>query len=228
MLFLPIVMAAPANAVSSGIVVSETDPIRAVTVSVYGSTDDCTGVKVAAKFVITARHCQVDKTTRITFANGDKYTVAASYMPPMDAVEENDLDLVLLEVDHEVPGPIAEIADDASTPKNGSIVWIAGLGGQKITKKRNPLRKLPATISDRNFSSSAISVRAQRGGGVCDGDSGGPGYTELNGRIVLWGIDSGSVSENSTCAKNEVFFKISSQFDWINAMLSRRLSRGVR
>ena len=216
----------PALAISNGFAVSDNDPIQAVTVSVYGESDDCTGVKVAPDFVLTARHCIVDDTTRIVFRNGDAYKVVGRFSPPSISAEmANDRDLALIKIGGVVPGPVAELADDTTTPKNGAVVWASGLGGRPITQKSNPLRKLAVTIADRNYSQFAVSVRTLGGGGVCDGDSGGPGYTEQNGTIVIWGIDNGSVRGNSKCASDEVYFKVSSEYNWIKTIIARPLLR---
>jgi len=224
-LILAISAGDPAFAISNGLAVSDDDPIQAVTVSVYGDNDDCTGVKVAPAFVLTARHCIIDNTTRIAFRNGALYKVIGRFSPaPTPAKITADRDLALLKIDGLVPGPVAELADDAATPLNGSVAWISGLGGRPITQKRNPLRKLVVTISNRNYSSFVIAIKAAHGGAVCDGDSGGPGYTEQNGRIVIWGIDNGSLRGNSKCASNEAYFKVSSEYNWIRRIIAGPLS----
>jgi hypothetical protein len=209
----------PSQSISNGASVSEDDPISGLTVSIYGQNDDCTGVKVARSFVLTARHCEIDKSTRIILSDRSSYTIA-QYFEPSARSTGVEHDLALIKIQGEMPGPVADLADEAITPGNGSAAWVAGFGGKKITESDYPLRKLAVTILDRDYSSSLISVRTRAGGTVCDGDSGGPGYTTINNRIVLWGIDSAGVYGNRKCASTELYAKVSSEYDWIRRTIN--------
>jgi V8-like Glu-specific endopeptidase len=213
-------LAEPALGISKGQSVGKNDRIRLITVSIYGDNEDCTGVKVAADFVLTARHCKIDKSTRVIFADGDAYKIIKYFVPDARGSSSDDEhDFALIKIEGEVPGPVAEIADTATVPANGSGAWVVGYGGKKITKRRNPLRRLPVTILNRDFSFSAISIRTHNGA-VCDGDSGGPGYTQINDRIVLWGISSASLWGNFKCASTELYAKVSSEYEWIKRIIS--------
>ena len=84
---------------------------------------------MASNFVLTARHCTIDATTRIVFANGHTHKIIGYFSPPRRYRDGGDeRDLALLKMDDEVPGPVAELANNAITPQNGSVAWIAGLG----------------------------------------------------------------------------------------------------
>jgi hypothetical protein len=220
-LFAALSMAPAARAISHGGFVAAGDPIKAVTVSVYSDDDDCTGVKVAARFVLTARHCLVDKSTRVIFADGRLYKIIGVFAPrPKRVTVRDEHDLAVLKLADDVPGPSAELADDATTPKNGESGWIAGYGGRKAGGVDDPLRKLQVKMTDRDYSPSAVAVRTAADGAACDGDSGGPGYTERDNRIVVWGIDSAPLDGNSRCASREVLAKVAAERDWIKQTLS--------
>ncbi len=220
-LFAVLSMAPAARAISHGQSVAASDPIKSVTVSVYSDDDDCTGVKIAARFVLTARHCQVDRSTRVIFSDGRSYRIVASFAPkPQHITVKDEHDLAVLKVEDDVPGPAADLADEAATPKNGESGWIAGYGGRQLRSSSDPLRKLQVKMADRDYSPSAVAVRTAEGGGACDGDSGGPGYTERDNRIVVWGIDSAPLDGNSRCASREVLAKVAAERNWIKQTMS--------
>ena len=211
----------PVHAISNGELVSESDPVVPVTVSVYSANDDCTGVKIASSLILTARHCELDQTTKVIFSNNHSYSLARYFIPrTVVKGNENDFDAAIIEIDGVVPGPVAKLVDKSTPIKETSAVWIAGYGGNRITSSSNPLRKLKVKISDWDYSSFAVSVRTRDGGGVCDGDSGGPGYRIVNNQVVVWGIDSASVSGNSQCASQELYSKLNSKRDWIGKIIA--------
>jgi Trypsin len=211
----------PAGAVSNGLPVTPDDPIRALTVSVYSALDDCTGVKIASNLVLTAKHCELDKSTRVYFADGRSFRLTHIFLPDERPTSgDNEYDLAIIRIDGEVPGSAAQIADEATTPQNESTAWIAGYGGQMLTKANNPLRKIEVEMTDKDYSPSAVLVRTNSGGGVCDGDSGGPGYTQVRGQIVVWGIDSGSLHGDDQCASREIYAKVAAVRDWIEATIA--------
>lgn len=119
-----------------------------------------------------------------------------------------------------MPGPIAELADESTTPKNGERGWLAGYGGRKLSSNNDPLRKLEVRMTDRDYSPSAVTVQTIAGGAACDGDSGGPGYTERDNRILVWGIDSAPLDGDATCSSREVLAKVAAERDWIKKILS--------
>lgn len=214
-------IAQAALAVSNGQKVAPADPIRSLTVSIYSYDDDCTGVSIAPQFILTARHCRIDSTTRVFFSTARPYKITGHFVPNVNRVTAKDEhDLAILRIATDVAGPVAAIADQAATPKNGTMSWMAGYGGRKIRIRNEPLRKLAVKMSDRDYSPSAVAVQTAAPGAVCDGDSGGPGYTERDGRIIVWGIDSGPLDGRSTCASLEVFAKVASEHDWIEKIIS--------
>jgi hypothetical protein len=208
----------PACAISNGKSVPEDDPIRPLTVSVYGH-EDCTGVKIASNLILTARHCRLDESTRVIFSDGASYKIAQRFIPSAKRTGyENQYDFAILIIAVNIPGPVALIADGA--PENGSISWTAGYGGKKLTRTANPLRKLAVKMVNRDYSPSAATVRTLTGGAVCDGDSGGPGYTLVLGQIVVWGIDSAGANRGSTCSSRELYANVTSERDWIRKIIA--------
>ncbi len=214
-------IAQAALAISNGQTISPTDPVKAVTVSIYSDDDDCTGVKVASRFILTARHCPIDDTTRVIFSGGTKYKITGYFKPSRQAESaKNEHDLAILKLEAVVPGPVAGLADDDTTPEDGAVAWMAGYGGQKLSGRNDPLRKIRVKMIDRGYSPSAVSVQATERGAACDGDSGGPGYTERDNQIIVWGIDSAPLDGHSRCSSLEVFAKAASEHDWIKKTIS--------
>ena len=97
---------------------------------------------------------------------------------------------------------------------------MAGYGGQKPSSRNDPLRKVKVIMTNRGYSPSAVMVQTTERGAACDGDSGGPGYTERDNQIVVWGIDSAPLNGNSRCSSLEVFAKVASEHDWIKKTIS--------
>jgi trypsin len=217
-----------ARAISNGQSVSLDDPIRLLTVSIYSDDDDCTGTKIAANLILTAHHCKPDKSSRVIFADGSSYKVAHRFTANQKPISsKNEYDVAILKIDGSAPGPVALIADDEATPKDGVTAWIAGYGGKKLTKKNNPLRKMDVTMTDRNYSPSAVIVRAKEGGAVCDGDSGGPGYMQVDGQIVVWGTDSAPLDGKARCSSREVYAKVAALYGWIEKTIADNRLPGV-
>ena len=209
----------PACAISKGVSVPEDDPIRPVTVSVYSDDDDCSGVKIASNLILTARHCRLDRSSRAIFPDGSSYKILRRLVRSTKRTSRrNEYDFAILIIAANLPGPVALIADEP--PENGSMAWIAGYGGKKLTRTANPLRKLPVEMIDSDYSPSAASVRTLMGGAVCDGDSGGPGYILVRGQIVVWGIDSAPLDGGPGCSSREVYANVTSERDWIRTIVA--------
>ncbi len=222
-------MVPAARGISHGQSVAATDPIKAVTVSVYSDDDDCSGVKIAARFVLTARHCRIDESTRVFFADGRARKIVATFAPKRQRITfKDEHDLAVLKIEDDVPGPAADLADEAATPNDGESGWIAGYGGRKLRGDDDPLRKLQVRMTDRDYSPSGVAVQTAEGGGACDGDSGGPAYTERDSHILVWGIDSAPLDGNSRCASREVFAKVAAEWAWIKQILSAADRLGSR
>jgi Trypsin len=210
-----------ALAISNGRVVSPTDSVKSVTVSIYSYDDDCTGVKVAPRFILTARHCRINDTTRVILPGGIRYKITGYFEPsrkPESA--KNEHDLAILKIEAAVPGLVAELADERSTPEDGTIAWMAGYGGQKPSRRNDPLRKIQVRMVDGSYSPSAVKVQTMKRCTACDGDSGGPGYTEQNKQIVVWGVDSAPADGDSKCSNVEVFAKVATEHEWIKKTIS--------
>ncbi len=218
----------PAHAISNGRAVADDDPIRALTVSVYSADEDCTGVKIAPNLILTAKHCELDKSTKVIFSDGSSYKTVRYFIPDIQGANSGeDYDLAIIEIDGNVPGSVAQIASDLITPETGSTAWIAGYGGETVTEKSNPLRKIEVEIEYWDYSPAVALVHARNGGAVCDGDSGGPGYTQVHGQIVVWGIDSASLHEDPTCASHELYTKVAAKRDWIRKAISGARKRPI-
>lgn len=201
-------LAQTAHAISKGQSVPKNDPVAAVTVSVYSYGDDCTGIKIAPNLIVTAKHCELDRSTRIIFSDGKMHKIDHVSIPKSKGRGKSEFDLAIVKIDAKVPGPVAEIADSSTAPKNGSFTWTAGYGGKRLTRKSNPLRKLMVQVTDMGYSPFAATIKTVGNGGVCAGDSGGPAYSVINGQILVWGIDSGSIFGKARCATREIYTKV--------------------
>lgn len=194
-----------------------------------GRTWPHTGVKVASRFILTARHCPIDDMTSVFFPDGARYKISGYFEPSRQAESrKNEHDLAILQLEAAVPGPVAAIADDGTIPENGAMGWMAGYGHRPVSGRNDPLLKLAVKMTDRHYSPSAVAVEAAAPGTVCDGDSGGPAYTERDNQIIVWGIDSAPFDGRSNCSSLEVFAKVASEYDWIKKTISGGHLTGAR
>ncbi len=159
------------------------------------------------------------KSGRAIFSDRTSYKIVQRFVPNAKRTShENEYDFAILMININVPGSVALIADEP--PQDGSITWIAGYGGKKPTRAANPLQKLPVEMIYREYSPSAAAVRTLRGGAVCDGDSGGPGYMQVLDQVVVWGIDSAPLDGGPGCSSQEVYANVTSERDWIRKTIA--------
>ena len=211
----------PGRAISKGTIVYQGDPISQLTVSVYGDDDDCSGVKIAFDLILTAKHCVIDRSTKVIFANRSAYTIIRRFVPYSKGFRANkEHDVAVLRIEGHVPGPVAELSNKLTVPKDGATAWTAGYGGRQVTETSNPLRKAKMIISDAYYSPFLIAVQVQKGEGVCDGDSGAPGYTEVGGQVVVWGINSASLRGNAVCGSRELYAKTTLEDEWLRDVVA--------
>jgi secreted trypsin-like serine protease len=65
-----------------------------------------------------------------------------------------------------------------------------GVCREFIRSNDGVLRKTRIRISDMNFGKTEVQLDQTKGTGTCFGDSGGPAYIKMNGKLYLWGVAS--------------------------------------
>lgn len=80
------------------------------------------------------------------------------------------------------------------------------------------LRQTTVTISDAKFGMSEILLDQTKGTGACHGDSGGPAYVAVNGKLYLWGVTSrGERDPKNDCSQYSVYTNALAYKGWLNS-----------
>jgi hypothetical protein len=113
--------------------------------------------------------------------------------------------------------------------KNGDTTTLAGYGISDPTTYSGTgvLRSVEVKIENVDFGQSEILVNQTEGKGACHGDSGGPAYANLDGKMLLWGLTSHSIDDDDDdCIGKASFTKVAAYAEWIEAT-SQALNRSV-
>lgn len=118
----------------------------------------------------------------------------------------------------------AEFLTDASKLTVGAPVFLAGYGASEVTLSPQGsehsgagiLRIVDTTVKDLSFSVSEVVVEQSKGKGACHGDSGGPAYIVVNGKLLTFGVTSRGVDDIlDTCSVSAAYTSIPFYWKWI-------------
>jgi hypothetical protein len=182
------------------------------------SEGSCSGLLIAARTVLTAKHCAPDATTagiRVAFAESTGQSVFETRARIVAAHPEADVMLLELEQDPSqamevVPVPVARALPTGFAP--ASLVQLGGLGtaADGGSGERTFLTEQVLELDD-----ASIVVGAGELGGACFGDSGGPLLARGdNGLVYALGVlRTGTVS----CVGRDSYARIDGLTQWLSA-----------
>ncbi len=104
---------------------------------------------------------------------------------------------------------------------NNAEVLVAGFGvtDGKTKEGAGTLRVANTKIIDTQYSSSEVVVDQSTGSGVCHGDSGGPVFLQIKGKLYLWGITSRRLNNaNEDCSGTSIHTNTLYYKTWLNRM----------
>lgn len=220
-----------------GTPVSETEDYAKSTVGIGADLQGviCTGVLVSKNLVMTAAHC-----TGTTFRPnqlaiyfgldlkaplierrvlGGKVTTAWPALTNDQTTNWGDI--ALLKFEGEAPqGYVpARLLGSSEPLKNGMDVTLAGYGATSMSPETYPDKLLKATVklSNANYSETEILFDFIDGKGACHGDSGGPAFTTINGKLFVIGITSRSptVEGGYTCLEGAIYSSVPGHIEFL-------------
>jgi secreted trypsin-like serine protease len=206
----------------AGDLVKANDAIAASTVALYIRGEDgdgvCSGTLISPNVILTAAHCAIGMTGAVVVFGLNLETATDAQMRGVDMVAVhpefkpkaagqggwNDVALFRFQGAAPASAKIAQILDKPSVLKAGLKATLAGFGTTKshgMGTDDGTLRKVTLAVQNPAFEQTEISfAKSTKGGSACHGDSGGPAYVTLSGKLTVIGI----TSRGTTAACNNI------------------------
>ncbi|MET9412626.1 S1 family peptidase [Streptomyces klenkii] len=204
----------------------------------------CSAALVSQQWLVTATSCFADNPaqslkipagapklkTTATIGRADLTRETGSVVDVVELVPREDRDLVMAKLAKPVTG-IAPVSLAFNAPISGEDLWLTGYGRTK--DEWAPDRPHYAKFSVGAVKPTTVSLAAKsEGAAVCQGDTGGPTFRNMDGRFELVGVNSRSWQGGcfGTDTKETRTGAVDSRVDdiaaWIQAVSSRDLLRG--
>lgn len=199
----------------------------------------CTGTLIAKNLVLTAGHCTgivqdprqlwvifslTPNTAKIAQGRrvlGGKTTDAWPKLTPLQ--EKNWGDIAVLKFEGNLPEGYAPavLLGNPTLLQDGMDVTLAGYGLASMKPEVDPEKLMEATVklTESKFSETEIRFGQENGKGACHGDSGGPAYTMIKGRLNLIGVTSRSATSagGATCLEGSIYTSVATQIEFLTS-----------
>lgn len=214
-------------------------------VSLYNlSTESlCTATILSDTILLTAAHCLDGEPSDLRVIFGLTLESENAIIKPVNAFQVSPLwpvrmgqqynsgDIAIVHFSGGLPPgyQAAALLTDNGLLVNGTATLLAGYGISDGVKGEGAgtLRSVETTILDAAFSKTEILVEQSKGKGACHGDSGGPAYLKLNGKLAVWGVTSRGVNDpNNDCSVSAAYTNIVYYASWI-ARASAQLNKAA-
>lgn len=215
--------------------VPASDSIATSTVLLVGKLREgqyiCTGSLIAPDIIVTAAHCVTAPAAdmRVVFAlavgpnnkpDPSRVFPVAGYTPNPNYKGEHfqgsDMgDIAVIRIKRPLPNGYAPAAllPPTANLSAGQNAVLAGFGITSAATQAGAgtLRRTSALIQGPAGKTEVV-VDESHQHGSCSGDSGGPAFVQVDGKLVLWGVTSrGDVD----CSRQGVYTRIGAYTDWL-------------
>lgn len=232
------------NGIVGGSEVKSGDREMYSTVGLYDKAGKflCTGTLIAGDMVLTAGHCIGEDPKQMVVIFKDKFENAAKEdMRPVVAAKRNEkynpkqatntADIAVIKFNPGAGLPAgygtAKLLPDFNLLQPGARVVAVGYGlnwSWVVSKGAGTLRTTELQVRDPNFSETEVAIDQSLKRGVCSGDSGGPGYMDINGQLYVWGVvsrgDSLPIPLTPKCFIFSVYTRIDVYATWIKGAIA--------
>jgi len=194
------------------------------------TTEVCTASILNNQFVLTAAHCVVGANskdlylifdTTLSEKSATRRVVAAkttNYYNPKATRKTNTGDLAVVRFAGGAPHgyTAAKFLTNPTLLSDKAEVTVVGYGvnNDETRTGAGSLRTTTVQILDSNYSQTELTLDQSRHSGVCHGDSGGPVYAIVNGKLYLWGVVSRSVNPDN-CSEAAIVTDALVYLPWI-------------
>jgi V8-like Glu-specific endopeptidase len=185
--------------------------------------DGCTGTLIAPNAVLTAAHCVSPGEAATFVLNGSIHTASGANVHVHPEYQSNDIDLAIIIFDTPVQG-VTPSDINRTPPSVGQMLTLVGFGatGSGTTghngnfgvkhQGKTPLDELTQDQLIWNFDNNNEANTAP-------GDSGGPAYIEVNGKLYIAGITSGGEKADASIGDVSFDTRVDTHTDWIDGIL---------
>ncbi|WP_344121761.1 S1 family peptidase [Streptomyces blastmyceticus] len=205
----------------------------------------CSAALVAQQWLVTAASCFADNPaqslkvpagapklkTTATIGRADLTRETGNVVDVVELVPREDRDLVMAKLAQPVAG-IAPASLGSNTPIGGEELWVTGYGRTK--EEWTPDRLHYAKFSVGAVKDTTVGlVGKSDGAAICQGDTGGPAFRNINGRFELVGVNSRSWqggcfgSDEKETRTGAVDSRVDDIAAWIQKTSSRDILRGA-
>ncbi len=204
----------------------------------------CTASILSPTILVTAAHCVESDASALRIVFGKDFnskdiiiqTVDAYQVSPVWAFRQgqelNTGDIALVKFSGGLPpgyAPIKFLTDSSKLSDNMNVL-LAGYGASKVVQVQDPktgqlvsdhqeagkLRFATTTMKKAAYTKSEFLTESSEGTSACHGDSGGPAYVEVDGELVVTGVTSRSVGdETDSCNVAAAYTSIPFYASWI-------------